>query len=267
MAPLERTLLVERRNPGKINATLLINQIRIPDRDRQRARAALNDCVGSRVLLAPRVLSADLCAALRSCVDDRVTGISLDSVDRCPEYQVDLTKEELEALIGREAVNRLWTLPSRLGLGAADQPLSGPWKGTVGVFARKYGPEARHHLGFHVDQDSVTANIALSDPTDYEGGNLLLVHGERVEAPQRGEGDATVHHGDVAHGVAKITQGARYSLILFFFDDNQGCKSTAQPQPRQPGQTFGSASIDTNNGNGKRRKDRRPRTAQSRRPP
>ena len=190
----------------------------ISGQDRQRARAALEDCSGSRVVHVPQVLSAEHCAMLRAFIDERVTGDALDMIDRCPEFQVDLTRPELpnpelEAIIGREAVGRLWSPPAGLPNVDAEALMSG----TVGLFARKFGPESRHHLGFHVDQGQVSVNVALSDAGDFElelelellstvweiplktskGG----IHGKKVEAAgTRGAGGAIVHHGDVAHG-------------------------------------------------------------------
>ena len=57
--------------------------------------------------------------------------------------------------------------------------------------------------------------MALNEPAAYAGGRLLLLHGGAVRAAARGEGAATVHAWNVAHGVSSVTRGERWSLILF----------------------------------------------------
>ena len=66
----------------KVDAGALVESPMISGQDRQRARAALEDCSGSRVVHVPQVLSAEHCAMLRAFIDERVTGDALDMIDR-----------------------------------------------------------------------------------------------------------------------------------------------------------------------------------------
>jgi large subunit ribosomal protein L40e len=84
-------------------------------------------------------------------------------------------------------------------------------------------------IGFHIDgKDQAhgrsvtqTAQLALNDDSEYQGGRLCFVHdGGRLDVPSRHAGCLTVHHYDVMHGVTKLYGGSRYSL--FVLDNTAG---------------------------------------------
>ena len=56
----------------------------------------------------------------------------------------------------------------------------------------------------------------LSPPGAHRGGKLVLAVGEKIKEYARGEGDATIHIGEVAHAVTQVTEGRRYALLLFY---------------------------------------------------
>jgi len=58
--------------------------------------------------------------------------------------------------------------------------------------------------------------VCLSPRGAHSGGDLLLAVGGKLRSHVRGEGDATLHVGDVAHAVTEVTSGYRYSLLLFY---------------------------------------------------
>ena len=85
----------------------------------------------------------------------------------------------------------------------------------------KYDAADGHvELGLHRDGLLITANIALNDLDDYEGG------GTYVEGLQDfmnnpiwlQKGHVMLHPGDVLHGGAPITKGVRYVLVCFILD-------------------------------------------------
>jgi hypothetical protein len=81
----------------------------------------------------------------------------------------------------------------------------------------KYDAADGHvELGMHRDGLLVTANIALNDLDEYEGGGTII---EGLKNPIRlPMGNALLHPGDVKHGGNAITSGVRYALVCFIFD-------------------------------------------------
>ncbi|KAK1746150.1 hypothetical protein QTG54_002757 [Skeletonema marinoi] len=81
----------------------------------------------------------------------------------------------------------------------------------------KYDAADGHvELGMHRDGLLVTANIALNDLDEYEGGGTII---EGLKEPIRlPVGNALLHPGDVKHGGNAITSGVRYALVCFIFD-------------------------------------------------
>jgi hypothetical protein len=80
--------------------------------------------------------------------------------------------------------------------------------------------EGRVELGLHRDGMLVTANIALNDWNEYEGGGTFLEGlPDFMNNPIRlQKGCVLLHPGDVRHGGAPITKGIRYVLVCFILD-------------------------------------------------
>lgn len=80
--------------------------------------------------------------------------------------------------------------------------------------------EGRVELGMHRDGLLITANIALNDQDEYEGGGTIIEGlPSFMNAPIRlKRGHVLLHPGDVKHGGAPITKGVRYVLVCFIFD-------------------------------------------------
>jgi hypothetical protein len=188
------------------------------------------------VLCLRNVLSAAGCAALRHAVDTK-RSVYPDSVDRMPEHQLDLSRIELEQLIGPAAVANLWRLPlmftsqrasgisRELSDGESDalpalrssHPAHDPTPSyRVETFVRRFSRGTRPLLNFHLDSAAVTVNVALSDDTDHSGGRLLVVLDDGVQVLDRVAGEATVHSSSVLHAVSAMEAGVRHSLIVFF---------------------------------------------------
>ena len=158
------------------------------------------------------VLNSEQCAALRGYLETHMNSVVPDSVDGRPEYQVNLTRAQLHALVGDGGLATLMDLPCALGAAA------GGGGGRLAIFLRKYSADTRPYITFHSDTSAFTANIALSDDDDVTGGRLLALHEGRLEHVRRAVGTALIHAGDLVHGVSRIERGIRYSLILFFLD-------------------------------------------------
>ena len=81
--------------------------------------------------------------------------------------------------------------------------------------------------GYHKDADEnnnrvLSVSVQLSNPTDYEGGNLIfynLDHGKeglRDFSPLRHQGSVIVFPSNTYHQVTPVTKGTRYSLVQWF---------------------------------------------------
>ena len=178
------------------------------------------------VFSAKGAIDAAGCAALRREVDAR-RSVHRDSVDKLPEHQLDLRHEELERLVGEPTVARLWRLPAQLAAQCGTSEVGAPAgrrepRYRVELVVRRYSRGTRPLLNFHRDACAFTVNVALADDAAHEGGHLLAVLDDRVQLLSRAEGEATVHPSTVLHAVSGVTSGVRYSLLLFYYEDEEG---------------------------------------------
>jgi predicted 2-oxoglutarate/Fe(II)-dependent dioxygenase YbiX len=67
----------------------------------------------------------------------------------------------------------------------------------------------------HHDRCDVTANLALSKSTDYEGGGTLLADAGTVIRLEQGE--FLLHPGSLVHGGMDISSGTRFLLVTFAY--------------------------------------------------
>ena len=199
MPNISRRLLLEHADPHSVAPSLLLEELQLP---------AETVSLGAPVLRRPGLLSDDACATLRDAVDHDHRE-KPDSVDGAPDHQLNLSREQLVALIGTATVEALWSLPVELQ-GEATTPLV-----DAQIFVRRYTPETRPWNPWHVDSAAVTINVALSDDASCDGGELLALHKDVISTIARGEGDATVHSSTLLHAVSRLVSGVRYSLIIF----------------------------------------------------
>lgn len=157
------------------------------------------------------VLSAEACQRLRQHARDHMSSVRPDSVDDRPEYQVNLTLDQLRELAGEDGLAALLSLPQTL-----DPELGRDGYDELSIFLRLYTPQTRPYIAFHTDMCSATANIALTPSTRKDGGNLLLLADDALLMPERKPGEAIVHNNGVVHGVSRIERGERLTLILFY---------------------------------------------------
>ena len=69
-------------------------------------------------------------------------------------------------------------------------------------------------LGMHRDFLALTVNIALNDPSEFEGGGTVVEAFSKTPFRLQ-KGHALIHPGDVRHAGSSITSGSRYVLVLF----------------------------------------------------
>eukprot|EP00798_Chlamydomonas_sp_ICE-L_P003939 gene3939-14016_t len=131
------------------------------------------------------------------------------------DYKVELSRSELESVVGVEPVARLVSLFG----GRVDQiKLRRVSAGSHGAGHRgeQGGGLDACCIPFHLDEAELTMQVALNSPDDYTGGDLVLLLPDTASAlvPSRSSGSATVHDNSVVHGVTRMQAGVRYSLFL-----------------------------------------------------
>lgn len=87
-----------------------------------------------------------------------------------------------------------------------------------------YDSEEKGFYGKHIDTDhnptrggirKLSLSIQLSDPQDYEGGDLLLYFGENSTKLSKSQGSGTFFPSYTLHEVTPVTKGIRYSLVAW----------------------------------------------------
>ena len=93
------------------------------------------------------------------------------------------------------------------------------------IFLRRYTATTRPFIPLHCDHAAVTLNVCLSGHENdknpeagalQRGGQLVALHADSVRVLHRGEGEATAHTSALLHGVTRIHQGERHTMILFY---------------------------------------------------
>jgi hypothetical protein len=140
-------------------------------------------------------------------------GGSRDNVDSLPDFQVNIGTKDLDRLLRGKSTGSASVMNTLLK--SWEQGRGYSFR-KIGVFVRRYSKSTRPWMPFHIDGNTYTANIALSTPFAHKGGQLVCLVGGRVQAFDRELGSAIIHGGGVCHAVTPVTEGTRYSLLLFF---------------------------------------------------
>ena len=205
---VERSLL---HQDLTVDPYILLEQLDMSSSERERAIQSLERT--DAILTRPRVLSQDECAKLRTFVRKQIKNDGVDQVDGCPDWQVNISEKKLIRIIGKDARDRLWKVPSILD---PEEAASSESFDRVGIFIRMYQRGTRPWMPFHRDGNQWTVNVALNPSDEFVGGRLLALHNRQLQIVERDEGDATCHNDSVFHAVSAIKEGTRYSMILFF---------------------------------------------------
>ena len=218
LSPLLRSLLMGDLDPASVSVESLLCAMG-RQRESCAQRAAHKDF---DVMKVERALSATSCQRLREAVDRERCTVA-DSVDGLPEHQLRLDRAALKELVGSADYERLMSLPvdyvhtenAHLGGEAVDAGVAARFGRLDDCFVRRYSTDTRPWNFFHQDKSRITVNVAVSADASHTGGRLLGVYGGHVHTILRSEGEATVHSSDLFHGVTLMTEGVRYSLIMF----------------------------------------------------
>jgi len=183
-------------------------------------------------------------------------GVHADSVDAMPDQQVTLSPTRLAELCGDAEVRTLYQIAERqwhcreaaeaadaadaaaaandaaadeaaatratagrtprLAGGALDGAAPPSRLSAQYIFARRYSSQSRPWFPLHPDSAAITVNVALSDDAGHRGGRLVGLYDGCIQTIERAEGEAIVHTSALIHGVTRMSEGVRYSLILFF---------------------------------------------------
>ena len=86
----------------------------------------------------------------------------------------------------------------------------------------RYDGGGQDHYDWHMDlgrthaKRKISVVMQLSHEDDYEGGDLLLLHGRKPRRGSRTRGDVTAFPSFVMHKVTPVTAGTRLSLVSWF---------------------------------------------------
>ena len=73
-------------------------------------------------------------------------------------------------------------------------------------------------INFHVDGEAATRTVQIPLNEGYTGGKLVFFVDDKIVAPPRVPGSATIHCRDVLHGVTSVQQGTRNSFFIVSTD-------------------------------------------------
>jgi len=89
----------------------------------------------------------------------------------------------------------------------------------------RYDSETKDHFNWHHDalndspthQRKISMTIQLSEPSSYEGGDLLIGDNvsEEPDIKTRNRGSIITFHSMLRHRVTPVTKGVRYSLVAW----------------------------------------------------
>jgi hypothetical protein len=188
----------------------LLDRLDLGATERAQALVALYQTDNTAVQTIPNVLTPQECFRLRTYLDKNIQNDGIDTVDGCPDWQINISSKKLGKIVGPQVIARLYTVLPNSTLAAAVSK--------VGVFLRRYQASARPWMPFHRDANNWTVNVALNKNIhEDKGGQLLVLQRGKLEIVPRKEGDATCHDSSVFHAVSAMRgEWVRYSLILFF---------------------------------------------------
>jgi hypothetical protein len=170
---------------------------------KKEARAIISDLNASKVATydsfhSEIIVDAVARAALVRYIEEVWSKMSQELQSQHTDFKLDLTREELIALIGRKAVRSLATT------------FNGPFNQIKLRRSVAYG----QCINFHLDHSKRTMAVPLNSAEDYVGGQLVYVTSDGLLQPVRPAGSAIIHDNTVPHGVTKLLSGIRYGLFF-----------------------------------------------------
>ena len=157
------------------------------------------------------LLSDESCKSLIEYTSRHINDKILDTVDGLPEWQINYVQKDIEKLCTVAEIRNIIQI-------AYDKY---PNISNVEFFVRKYGEGAREKLPWHSDMTIVSSTIHLSNYFEYDDGDFVFIEGKEIKrSSELKKGCGIFHNGNVIHRVESITTGTRWSLIVFFFDED-----------------------------------------------
>lgn len=169
------------------------------------------------IRVLPRVLDAATLAEIRALlpqvglVDGRITNRASGVKQNLQAPQEDPANTRI-ALLARDALMR------NAELRAFAQPRT-----MARATVARYEPGMTY--GWHVDEalfpsqppirSDLSCTVFLSDPSDYDGGELVIQLGGQELSYKLGAGDAILYPSTTIHQVAPVTRGARVVAITW----------------------------------------------------
>ena len=120
------------------------------------------------------------------------------------DFKLNITTETLIELLGDTIVNKLTSL----------------YNGYYNTIYIRKVTGNNSLIDFHKDHSKRTMKIALNDPSEFVGGDLVYLTEGLIHKPEQIKGSTTIHNNDIIHGVTPIISGIRYSLFILHTPDS-----------------------------------------------
>lgn len=82
-----------------------------------------------------------------------------------------------------------------------------------GFYGKHNDCGSKRTLDFFVDVRKLSFSIQLSDPSDYEGGELILFENDKEFKAPKEKGTIIFFESDIMHEVKPVKKGTRYALV------------------------------------------------------
>ena len=86
----------------------------------------------------------------------------------------------------------------------------------------EYSAEDNGHFDWHIDlgagllsKRKISISVLLSDPDDYDGGEVQFFNTRRVKTATRARGTAVMFPSYMSHRVRPVTRGVRRSMVIW----------------------------------------------------
>ena len=147
-------------------------------------------------------------AAQRRILIDTLDAAHANDHAKPADFKLELSRAQLEALVGRSAVARLAARFEEGWDGGSEPPFNG-------IKLRRTEAVRGRCIDFHRDVSLRTMQLPLNDESEYQGGRLVYAHADgRLSVPTRAPGSATIHDREIVHGVTEMVAGVRRALFF-----------------------------------------------------
>ena len=152
-----------------------------------------------------KFLSDKVCERICNWAEDKIDYVTLDTVDNKPLCETKISPNKLNEICGSEF------LPSILSFSKVKIR-------NIHIIVRKYSSDGngRNSLGEHYDCCEETIGITLNNKTDYRHGLLYFkFNDKKIIVDMYNAGDILIHNKNILHGIEPVTNGNRWTMIIF----------------------------------------------------